>query len=61
MKSIFASKTFWANTLVILVAAATSASQQEWAQQHVATIAVVIAVLNIFLRFLTTQPVKSPV
>lgn len=56
MKSIFKSKTFWIATAQAVLAAAAvyQHSVPEWAGQ----IAIGISILQVIVRFLTTEPVS---
>jgi hypothetical protein len=60
-KSLFASKTFWANALVLVAGVVGYVAGQEFIQDNASVMAVLVAVqgaLNIVLRFVTTTPIK---
>jgi hypothetical protein len=62
-KSIFTSKTFWANALTFLVALAGLLQGQEWIANNptvVSAIVMAVGVMNVFLRAITDEPVKIP-
>jgi hypothetical protein len=62
-KSIFLSKTFWANALTFLVALAGLLQGQEWIANNptvVSAIVMAVGVMNVFLRAITDEPVKIP-
>lgn len=60
-KSIFASKTFWVNLLVLTAGVAGYLGGNEIVQQYpgvVAAAGAVVGGINIVLRLITTQPIK---
>ncbi len=59
-KSIFASKTFWFNTITGIVAVVGTLTHSFQFTGHVAEIFTgILSVGNIILRFLTTQPIAA--
>lgn len=60
IKSIFTSKTFWVNVIVLLIGLLTQLGDQPWIPP--ATLAfltsVILPMLNIFLRWLSDEPVR---
>jgi hypothetical protein len=63
MKSPMSSRVIWVNSLTTLIAVITVVSGQPWVANYpqAATIAVgCLSVLNIALRFLTTEPISVP-
>ena len=56
MKSIFASKTFWANVIMGILVLIQWATDQAWIDIELQ--AAIIAVANVILRKITTEPVK---
>jgi hypothetical protein len=60
-KSLFASKTFWANAITLVAGVVGYVAGQAWIQDNASVLAVLVAVqgaMNIVLRFVTTQPIK---
>ena len=60
MKSIFLSKTFWVNAIVLLIGLLTQLGDQTWISPEILAIitSVVLPMVNVVLRWLTTQPVR---
>lgn len=61
MKPIWESKTFWANTLTTAIGVLGVFAGADWIKEHpqaVSGIITAIGVLNVFLRTITSQPVK---
>lgn len=59
-KSLLTSKTFWINALTTGVAVLTAVGGQAWVAEHPAATAMIgagLALLNIGLRYVTTQPI----
>lgn len=60
-KSLFASKTFWVNALATLAAGLTGVAGAGWVQespQAAAFVTMGVSIVNIVLRYVTTQRVK---
>lgn len=60
-KSIFLSKTFWAAAITFGLSVAGLLQGQAWIAENptaVAVLGMVISAMNVFLRTLTTEPVK---
>jgi len=57
MKDLFATKTFWINTITIGIAVFGLITKSFPIDPNLAV--VIIGVLNIFLRMLTNQPIES--
>lgn len=57
-KSILASKTFWLNALAVVIASVQALAPQPWFDPSLQ--AMILAVANIGVRFLTSQPVALP-
>lgn len=60
MKAFYTSKTFWFNALTVIVAVAAYFGFGDFNPNGdtVELGAVIVAVINIILRFVTTQPIK---
>lgn len=56
-KSIFESKTLWANVIVMVITALTAIQGDLSEYVNPESVVFVLGVLNVFLRFITTQPV----
>ena len=56
-KSVFSSKTLWANVIVMLVTAITAIQGDLANYVDPEVVVFLLGVLNVFLRFITTQPV----
>ena len=65
MKSWWKSKTFWINSLTLLVGVLGVVSQSELLKEHTELVlgltTIALPVINLFLRWLTDQPITSPV
>lgn len=60
-KSIFASKVAWLNVAATVVAVVTSFQSQPWVEEYprvAGACAAVLAVANVVLRILTSQPIR---
>ena len=56
------SKSFWINTLTLLVGGLTVTLNHEWVQNNpdvIAMFSLALALLNVILRWLTDQPITS--
>ena len=58
-KSLFKSKTFWVNFLIVSIAAITALSDVTLNPEHIALFGILIGSGNIILRVLTKEPIKG--
>ena len=62
MKPWYKSKTVWVNILTLLVAIITSIQSHEWISNYpnlLAAFTMILAIVNVFLRWLVDQPITS--
>tara|TARA_R100000742_G_C4275640_1_gene96248 strand:- start:1613 stop:1876 length:264 start_codon:yes stop_codon:yes gene_type:complete len=65
MKNWYKSKTMWINTLTLLAGVIAVVSQSELLKEHTELVigltTIALPLVNLFLRWLTDQPITSPV
>ena len=65
MKTWYISKTFWINSLTLLAGLVAVVSESELLKDHTELVlgltTIALPVVNLFLRWLTDQPITSPV
>tara|TARA_R100000152_G_C6676898_1_gene111763 strand:+ start:399 stop:662 length:264 start_codon:yes stop_codon:yes gene_type:complete len=65
MKSWYKSKTFWINGLTLLAGLVAVVAQSKLLEEHTELVlgltTIALPVINLFLRWLTDQPITSPV
>ncbi len=58
-KSLFKSKTFWVNLLVVVIATLTALSDVSLTPEYIAFFGILIGSGNIILRTITKEPIKG--